>query len=489
MNSAHDVIVVGAGLGGLTVAALLARAGRDVLLLEAHTVSGGCASYFSRKKFLFDAGATTLSGLHPGQPISALESRLDIAIPIRHCDPGMIAHRASARIRRYADPDRWIAECERVFGPAGQRAFWTRISELAQAGWNASIHAARALPFSMRSVIRAARPEMLRHTKLFPSLFRSVADEAKTAGVWDRLDFRAFLSEQLMITTQSHPDDTPLLVGAMGLEYPADTWYPDGGMNALPRALLRTFRAAGGQYHSGERVVEIDAGSGFTIRTASGNIHNAGRAIVNLPVWNAIAITGGRLDYLRPKYDSMICRGAVTYYAGIADEFEDHGSCYHQILLEDPLPWCGGRSLFVSASHRDDPGRAPRGFRTVTVSTHIENTLPWLKADEAEYGARKEEVLVGIERRIDAALPGFARAEKPVRLLGTPRTFIRYTGRSHGWVGGIPHSLRRPLFTWQGHRTRVPGLHLVGDTVYPGQGAPAVVLGAMHVADELLEES
>ena len=45
----YDVIIVGAGLGGLTAGAKLAREGKKVLMVEQHTVVGGCSTVFKRE--------------------------------------------------------------------------------------------------------------------------------------------------------------------------------------------------------------------------------------------------------------------------------------------------------------------------------------------------------------------------------------------------------------------------------------------------------
>src|SRR5690606_7297031 len=66
IRMARAVLVIGAGIGGLTAGSLLAKAGWPVTLLEASSELGGCAGKFKRHKYLFPAGATLGMGLEPG---------------------------------------------------------------------------------------------------------------------------------------------------------------------------------------------------------------------------------------------------------------------------------------------------------------------------------------------------------------------------------------------------------------------------------------
>jgi phytoene dehydrogenase-like protein len=62
----YDVIIIGAGLGGLTAGAKLAKEGKSVLLLEQHDRPGGCATTFKRRDFTMEVGLHEMDGLHPG---------------------------------------------------------------------------------------------------------------------------------------------------------------------------------------------------------------------------------------------------------------------------------------------------------------------------------------------------------------------------------------------------------------------------------------
>jgi all-trans-retinol 13,14-reductase len=61
----YDIIVIGAGLGGLTAGAKLAKEGRRVLLIEQHDRPGGCATTFKRGDFTFEVGLHEMDGLDP----------------------------------------------------------------------------------------------------------------------------------------------------------------------------------------------------------------------------------------------------------------------------------------------------------------------------------------------------------------------------------------------------------------------------------------
>ena len=71
-----DAVVIGSGIGGLTVAAILSRAGKRVLVLEQHDKAGGCSHTHTEKGFEFDAGVHYVGGMNEDNP-SASKILLD----------------------------------------------------------------------------------------------------------------------------------------------------------------------------------------------------------------------------------------------------------------------------------------------------------------------------------------------------------------------------------------------------------------------------
>src|SRR3712207_814925 len=108
-SESRRVVVIGAGIGGLTAGALLARRGHQVLVLDQAFVPGGCASTFKRRGFTFDVGATQVAGLEPGGIHKRIFEELEIDLPAAtHCDPACAVYLPgeSEPINVWRDPQR-----------------------------------------------------------------------------------------------------------------------------------------------------------------------------------------------------------------------------------------------------------------------------------------------------------------------------------------------------------------------------------------------
>ncbi|MFN8527175.1 MAG: FAD-dependent oxidoreductase [Anaerolineae bacterium] len=92
MTPTPRILVIGAGVGGLTTAALLAKAGFDGTVLEAQTYPGGSAGTFFHQGYCFEAGATVVGGFQPNGPHAIAAQRLGIQWDARLHDPAWVVH-------------------------------------------------------------------------------------------------------------------------------------------------------------------------------------------------------------------------------------------------------------------------------------------------------------------------------------------------------------------------------------------------------------
>ena len=109
--SNKEVVVVGAGIAGLTSAAILSKLGLTVTLIESHNQPGGCAGTFKRKKYTFDVGATQVAGLEEDGIHSKIFKFLDIPLPEASIlDPSCIVdlNDGSKPIHIWYEKEKWI---------------------------------------------------------------------------------------------------------------------------------------------------------------------------------------------------------------------------------------------------------------------------------------------------------------------------------------------------------------------------------------------
>lgn len=478
-NQTYDYVVIGAGAAGLSFAALMEKKGHSVALLEAHFHPGGCSSYFERDGFTFDAGATTLSGFKKGRPLEQLFSALNLKLELTQVNPGIVSILKTKTVNRYQSFEDWIKELNRSFPEYDNAGLWNELQKIEQSGWGLTSTFKNIPLRSLKSTTSFFNPKIFGAIKTIPSLFASVSSLLKKYKINDP-EYLAMIDEMLFITTQNTLKDSPLLMGAMGLCYPEDTTYAHGGMKAFSEKLA----SACSQIFYRHKVEKIIPGDVFKTVTNKGVFHSK-KVISTIPIWNHEALfddmTIKNFYSNYPAPDPKDCWSAFMIYLTIPVDPKRDGQ-YFQIHTDD-IPYAGTHSFFVSLSHPHDESRSINGRQTVTISTHVK-TENWLGLDVEEYKKKKQECADYI-LAVLASKFKLDKSDLQNILTATPKTFIKYTSRHNGLVGGIPHSIKRSPLDFLIARSPLKNFYMLGDTQFPGQGIAAVVLGAQNLSEYL----
>lgn len=499
---ATPIVVIGAGIGGLTAGALLARRGYRVTVLEQAQVPGGCASTFTRRGFTFDVGATQVAGLEPGGIHHRIFTELGIPVPeATPCDPACAVYLPGETepISVWRDPQRWQAERQRQF--PGSEPFWQLLQRLYQASWafqgRDPILPPRS-PWDVGQLLQAFRPDTL---ITVPYAWATVTDALGWYGLAGDRRLRTFLDLQLKLYSQVDASETALLYAATALamsQEPQGLWHLQGSMQVLSDRLTEGLTRHGGELRLGHRVTGIlrrgDRVQGVTVTPSQGEPYTleAAQVLANVPAQNLPALLSDPLPPLgfpalhlyRHRLETLPpSSSAFVVYLGVTQEALPQDCPPHLQFFYDPQgPIAENNSLFVSVSHPGD-GRAPAGCATITASSFTKGEDWWQlgadpQADRRAYQARKAHYTATALERL-----GQFFHLTPDTLIhqeaATPRTFARYTARHRGIVGGVGQ--RRWTFgPWAiATRTPVGGLWLVGDSTHPGEGTAGVSYSAL----------
>ena len=489
----NRVVVIGAGIGGLTTAAVLARAGFDVTVLEAHVYPGGCAGTFYHQGYSFEAGATLAGGFYPGGPMDLVARQANITnwnfpsettAMVAHLSDGRSIPRVSGEQRHQIHRDAFGLESLKFF-------HWQE--RTAAALWDLALRSPAwppQTPEQFTSLLKtgaawlAADLTSRLSLSLFADALLPVSQHLRNLPP----HLIEFLDGQLLISAQTTSRHANALYAASALDLPRrGVIHPPGGIGRIARDLAQAVTANGGKvlYRQEATKIRFERGRPAAVETKRGSFP-ADLVIANLTPWNITKIIGNQeIRHLRSLPPSpQDGWGAFMLYLGV-DQAVIPGNfpLHHQVIDRQPLG--EGNSIFISISPEWDQKRAPQGKRAITISTHTHLTDWWkLFRDHPDgYEAKIDLYIKRILTVAERILPGIAEAASLI-LPGTPITFQRFTRRDAGWVGGFPQTnLFKVKKPYLGHN-----LWMVGDSIFPGQSTAAVALGGLRVAQNIISE-
>lgn len=494
-----EVVVVGGGIGGLTVAALLAARGADVCLLERESRVGGCVTSFDKFGYSFEPGYGLYTSWQPNEIHDRVFSELPVEPPeVRLLEPGYLVRLPDkSEISLTADKEAFENNLRGVFPECADSAisFYRKLEPLSAALQRVLQRAPDFLNTSRSRQAYTLLSEGRIGAKILAS--RDHTTLQHLGGVSTR--FLRFIDVQLQTLAQAGANEVSYLFAAQVLTEPRGGMFGiRGGASTLAERLADSIKQSGGRIRLDTPVLRLSddsAGNPVGVDLLSGETVTASKAIVsNLTLWD----TYGKLlglnrtpTEIRKQLKSLRSWGAYLLYLGLDHNIETSVSSPRVLSLTD---WEEGHDydpennqLFFAAAPSWDL-RAPQGKRAVTVHSFT-NVDDWFTfhTDETELEHKDQLMLEACWHRLHTTMPELGSSVEVIDT-ATPKTYYDQTRRKLGMVGGViptPNS----FWTNQPHYlTCYPNLFIVSDTISPG-GIAGITNSALNLVNRLTDKS
>lgn len=431
MNN-YDIIIIGAGLGGLTAGAKLAKEGRTVLVIEQHDRPGGCATTFSRKGYTLEVGLHEMDGLD-GRDMKTRIFR----------DLGVFDHVSFLKVPEFY---RFANErCDFIM-PHDPEEAKTKLKERFpgdEKGIDAFFHQI----LNARQIIKDSGGK---DNNLGAFLDSTIHTE----------DLKLILLGNL---GYFHDDPYTLSLNyysvAQGSYFTGGGNYIRGGSQKLSDYLAGYIMNTGGKVTLNHLVTGIivheSKAVGVEYRERTGKNPDTKKAYADIIIANAAIPTVA--DKLLPEKERTNLKNAIkdkkigasllTVYFGFRTSLKELGNKYYSTFLFDPSvktqadilinnrgPFEQRSFTFVDYS-RVDSDLAPEG-KSVGAVCCIDYTSEWEDLGKVEYNMKKDEVARIFINKLDKLIPGFKNAIEFCEV-GTSKTVERYTMNPRGAVYGF----------------------------------------------------
>ena len=487
----HEVVVVGGGIGGLTVAALLAARGVNVCLLERASQPGGVIARVESFGYAFDPGVGLYAFWEPGEIHHQVFSELPVSPPEVRLETSSYVVRLPNQneIPLSANEPDFEAALLEAFPECGSRAieFYRECALLSEKLRNTGTREIRRPGGRLLKRIKALRADSDRDSVVAATRQTVSQRLAETS-----FRFRRFIDVQLQLLAQTSSDSCPMARAAVALTVPRRaTFSIRGGAPTVAEKLAESIKLSGGRIRYDTPVLRLSYGSdgrAHGVDLLSGETVAASRAVVsNLTVWD----TYGKLiglnrtpPEIRKRLTAMRSWGSYLIYLGMNSAAAERLSSDRILCLTDWLEAADfdpeTSQLMLAAAPTWDP-RAPEGKRAVTVLafTDIEHWFTFHeRTDELE--EQDQTTLERVWQSLHRSIPELGDDIEVIDTV-TPLACYDSTRRKLGMVGTTPSLLSDDL----PHATSLENVFMVGDTNLSCASIAAVTRSALALANQL----
>ena len=480
------VVVVGAGLGGLSAALHLAGAGREVTILERADVPGGRCGLITDRGYRFDTGPTVLTMPDlVARPLHAVGEQLDDWLTLRRLDPAYRARFADgSTIDVRADVHDMADEIRRTCG-ARDADGWLRYVEFLRALYR--IEMPHFIERNLDSPLQLVNGPLAQLVAL--GGFRRLAPKVAQYLHDERL--RKLFSFQAMYAGLAPAQALAIYAVITYMDCVEGVYFPEGGMHAVPRALAGAATKHGVEIRYGTTVTAIDVqrGRAAGVRTTDGERVPADVVVVNADLPTAYAellpapYTPRRVRRLRYSPSAVVLHaGSSARFEDIAHHTIDFGTAWDATFEEiiDRGTVMSDPSFLLSTPTLTDPSLAPPGRHNYYALFPAPNTtgrIDW----QAHRAAYRDQVLETLEKR---GYSGFEAAMETEHFV-TPADW-----HAQGMTAGAPFAAAHTFGQTGPFRTptldrRLGNVLFCGSNTQPGVGVPMVLVSGQLAAQRV----